>query len=58
MASGAKQKVGGKVMGYALTLGEFVMRINLYAMILGSYGIMISMDWLESLEAILNGKTK
>ena len=58
MASGAKQKVGGKVMSCALNLGEFVMRVNLYVTILGSYDVMIGMDWLESHEAILNYKTK
>jgi hypothetical protein len=36
MASGAKQKVGGKVMGCALNLGEFFTRVNLYVTILGS----------------------
>jgi hypothetical protein len=58
MASGAKQKVGGKVTGYALNLGEFFMRVNLYITILGSYDIMSGMDWLESHEAILNCKKK
>ena len=58
MASGAKQKVGGKVTGCALNLGEFFMRVNLYVTILGSYDVMIGMDWLESHEAILNCKTK
>jgi hypothetical protein len=58
MASGAKQKVGGKVTGCALNLGDFVTRVNLYVTILGSYDIVIGMDWLESHEAILNCKTK
>jgi hypothetical protein len=58
MAFGAKQKVGGKVMGCALNLGEFVMRAKLYIKILGSYDIVIGMDWLESHEAILNYRTK
>jgi hypothetical protein len=58
MALGAKQKVGGKVTGYALNLGEFFMKANLYVMILGSYDVMIGMDWLDSHEAILNCKTK
>ena len=58
MASGAKQKVRGKVTGCALNLGEFVTRANLYVMILGSYDIVIGMDWLESHDAILNCKTK
>ena len=54
----AKQKVGGKVMGCALNLGEFVTRVNLYVTILGSYDVVIGMDWLESHEAILNFKMK
>jgi hypothetical protein len=58
MASRAKQKVGGKVMGCALNLGEFVLRDNLYVIILGTYDVVIRMDWLESYEAILNCKTK
>jgi hypothetical protein len=58
MASGDKQKVGGRVMGCILNLGEFVTRANLYVTILGSYDVVIGMDWLESYEAILNCKTK
>ena len=58
MASEAKQKVGGKVTGCALNLGECFTRVNLYVMILGSYDVMIGMDWLELHEAILNYKTK
>ena len=58
MVSGAKQKVGGKVTGCALNLGEFVTRANLYIMTLGSYDVVIGMDWLESHEAILNCKMK
>jgi hypothetical protein len=58
MASGAKQKVGGKFTGCILILEEFVTKVNLYIMILGSYDIVIGMDWLESHEVILNCKTK
>jgi hypothetical protein len=58
MASRAKQKVGGKVMGYALNMEEFFMRVNLYVTILGSYDVVIGMDWLETHEAILNCKMK
>jgi hypothetical protein len=58
MASGAKQKFGGKVMGCALNVGEFFMRVNLYVTILGSYDVVIGMDWLEMHEAILNCKMK
>jgi hypothetical protein len=56
MASGAKQKVGGKITGCFLNLGDFVTKVNLYITILGSYDVVISMDWLESHEAILNCK--
>jgi hypothetical protein len=58
MASGAKQKVGGKVTVYALNLGEFFMRVKWYVTILGSYDVVIGMDWLELHEAILNCKMK
>jgi hypothetical protein len=44
MASGAKQKVGGTVMGSSLNLGEFVTRTNLYVTIFGSYDVVIGMD--------------
>ena len=57
-ASEANQKVGGKVTGWALNLGKFDMRVNLYVTILGSYDDVIGMDWLETHEAILNCKTK
>jgi hypothetical protein len=57
MASGAKQKVGGKVMDCSINLGDFVTKENLYVTILGSYDIVIGMDWLESHDVILNCKT-
>jgi hypothetical protein len=44
MDLGAKQKVGGNIMGSTLNLGEFVTMANLYVMILGSYDAMIGMD--------------
>jgi hypothetical protein len=58
MAFSAKQKVGGKVKDYNINLGDFVTSVNLYVTILGSYYIMIGMDWLESHNAILKCKTK
>jgi hypothetical protein len=58
MALGAKQKVGGKVTGCRLNLGEFVTRDNLYVMILGSYDVMIGRDWFELHEVILNYNMK
>jgi hypothetical protein len=58
MASGAKQKVRGKVTGCTLNLGDFFTRANLYVTILGYYDVVIGMDWLDSNEAILNCKMK
>jgi hypothetical protein len=57
-ASEAKPRVGEKVTGCALNLGEFVTRVNLYVTILGSYDVVIGMDRLETHAAILNCKTK
>jgi hypothetical protein len=58
MESSAKQKVGGKVMDCSINFEDFVTKANLYVMILGSYDIVIGMDWLESHDEILNCKTK
>ena len=58
MDLGAKQKVGGKVTGCVLNLGEFVTRANLYVTILGSYDVVIGMDWLERHWSLVNYKTK
>jgi hypothetical protein len=58
MASGAKQKVGERVKDCNIDLGSFLVKANIYVMILGSYGIVIVMDWLESHDAILNYKRK
>jgi hypothetical protein len=58
MDLGAKKKVGGKVMGCSLNLGEFVTRANIYITFLGFYDIVIGMDWLESHEVILNYNMK
>jgi hypothetical protein len=58
MASETKQKGGGRVTGGSLNLGEFVTRVNWYVTILGSYDVVIDMDWLETHEAILNCKMK
>jgi hypothetical protein len=58
MVEGAKKKVGGRVTGCSLKMGDFVTKIDLYVTILGSYGIVIGMDWLESHDVILNYETK
>jgi hypothetical protein len=48
LASGAKQKVGGKVNHCKINLGEFVASVTLFVTTLGSYHVVIGMDWLES----------
>jgi hypothetical protein len=58
MALRAKHKVGRKDTGCTFNLGEFFTRENLYVTILGSYDVVIDMDWLESHEAMLNCKMK
>jgi hypothetical protein len=47
MASGAKNKVGGKVTNCSINLGYFVIKANLYFMTLGSYDKVIGMDCYE-----------
>jgi hypothetical protein len=44
MASSAKKKVGGRVTNYSLNLGYFLMKANLYVIVLRSYDIVIGMD--------------
>jgi hypothetical protein len=58
LAYRAKQKVGGKVNDCKINLGEFVASVNLFVTTLGSYDIVIGMDWLESYDMILNCKMK
>jgi hypothetical protein len=45
-------------MKYHFNLRNSVMNSNLFITILGSYEVLIGMDWLESHEAILNCKPK
>jgi hypothetical protein len=58
MALGSKQKFRGKITDCSIKLEDFVTKENLYITILGSYDIVISMDYLESHDAILIFKTK
>jgi hypothetical protein len=58
MALGAKQKVGGKVIECSINLGDILVKANLYVTILGSYDIVIGMDWLESHDEILKSNIK
>jgi hypothetical protein len=58
LTSGAKQKVGGKVKYCSINLGRLVAILKLFVTTLGSYDIVIGMDWLESHDTILNYKMK
>ena len=58
MASSAKHNVGVKVMDYGINLGYFLTKVDIYVTILGSYDIVVGMDWLESHDAIINCKMK
>jgi uncharacterized protein with GYD domain len=54
LASGAKEKFGGKIKDFIINFGEFVACVNLFLTTLGSYDMVIEMDWLESHDVILN----
>jgi hypothetical protein len=41
-----------------INLEDFVTKSNLYVTILGSYEIVIGIDWLESHDVIINCKTR
>jgi hypothetical protein len=58
MDSRSRMKVGGKVIYYSLNLGYFFINANMYVTILGSYDVVIGMEWLEMHEVILNCKMK
>ena len=47
LALGAKQKVGGKVKYCNIILGDLVAIVNIFVTTLGSFDILIGMDWLE-----------
>jgi hypothetical protein len=58
MASIANRMVGGRGINCHFNLGNSVTKFYIYVVILISYDDMINMDWWESHDAILNGKTK
>jgi hypothetical protein len=58
MALGAKQKLRRNFTRCSLHFGDFATKVDLYVTILGSYDIVIDMDWLESHDVILNCKPK
>jgi hypothetical protein len=53
-----KRRLEEEITSYHINLGYFVTKSELYVTILGSYDIVIDMDWIESHDAILNCKMK
>ena len=47
MASGVKKEVGLKVRRYQVELGECTTNFDSYVTNLGTYDLIVSMDWLE-----------
>jgi hypothetical protein len=58
MDSKVKQGVGQLVKDCEIDLGVCITRVSLYSTTLGSYDVVIGMDWLESHEAVLDCKEK
>jgi microsomal dipeptidase-like Zn-dependent dipeptidase len=58
MASEVKQIVRGLVNDCEIDLRDYVAKVSHYIMILGSYNIVIGMDWLETHEEVLDCKNK
>ena len=58
MASGITQRVGELVKDCEVDLGMCVTKVSLYATALGSYDIILGMDWLETHSAMLDCKEK
>ena len=54
LATGAKRKVTSFVKNYAVTMDQFETFVKLNVLPLGSYDILIGMDWLEQHRVILN----
>jgi predicted aspartyl protease len=48
MASGEKQAVGPSIDNFLVDLGVFITRLKVYVTSLGTYDLIIGMDWLES----------
>ena len=52
MASGSQQSVGSLVRDFIVNLGGFDTKMNVYIMTLGTYDLILRMDWLESHQAV------
>jgi len=58
MPSKIKQGVSQLVKDCEIDLGVYITRVSLYSTTLGSYDVVIGMDWLESHKAVLDCKEK
>jgi hypothetical protein len=54
MASGSQQSVGSMVRDCSVNIGGCDTKMNLYSTTLGTYDLIVGMDWLESHQAILD----
>eukprot|EP00253_Pinus_taeda_P028908 PITA_28908 len=54
MASGSQQSLGSMVRDCSVNIGGCHTKINLYSTTLGTYDLIVGMDWLESHKAILD----
>eukprot|EP00253_Pinus_taeda_P009074 PITA_09074 len=54
MASGSQQSVGSMVKYCSVNIGGCDTKMNLYSTTLGTYDLIVGMDWLESHKAILD----
>ena len=54
MASGVKQAVGLKVRGCQVDLGVCTTKMDAYVTNLGTYDLIVSMDWLEGHRAFMD----
>eukprot|EP00253_Pinus_taeda_P007038 PITA_07038 len=58
LATGAKRRVLAKINNYPLTIAGQQIVANLNVLPLGSYNVLIGMDWLEKHWSLINCKTK
>ena len=54
LATGTKRKVTHKLPKTAIQLNGFPTEVNLNILPLGSYDLLIGMDWLENKKALMN----
>ena len=54
MALGRKQAVGALVTDCVVKMGNLCTKMNLYSTQLGSYDLIVGMDWLESHRALID----